>query len=142
MDDFCDRDKINDFFNGMNKYVQKEIENSRRNESDRSDYNIFLALHKNSDEVKHTRFIHSLLDPNGYHYLGNEFLRKFLEACGIDDFDISSVEVNREEGNQEYGYMDLCIKNGKKCIIVENKIYARDQNSQMKRYIDYVCNAM
>ena len=128
------------FFNSMDKYVQKEIENSRRNESDRSDYNIFLALHKNSDEVKHTRFIHSLLDPNGYHYLGNEFLRKFLEACDIDDFDISSVEVNKEEGNQEYGYMDLCIKNGKKCIIIENKIYAKDQNSQMERYIDYICN--
>lgn len=140
VNDFCDRDKVNDFFNGMDKYVQKEIENSRRNESDRSDYNIFLALHKNSDEVKHTRFIHSLLDPNGYHYLGNEFLRKFLEACDIDDFDISSVEVNMEEGNKEYGYMDLCIKNGKKCIIVENKIYARDQNSQMERYIGYVCN--
>ena len=124
----------------MDKYVQKEIENSRRNESDRSDYNIFLALHKNSDEVKHTRFIHSLLDPNGYHYLGDEFLRKFLEACDIDDFDISNVEVNREVGNQEYGRIDLCIKNGEKCIIIENKIYAKDQNSQMERYIDYICN--
>lgn len=140
MSDFCDRDKVNDFFNGMDKYVQKEIENSRRNESDRSDYNIFLALHKNSDEVKHTRFIHSLLDPNGYHYLGDEFLRKFLEACDIDDFDISNVEVNREVGNQEYGRIDLCIKNGEKCIIIENKIYAKDQNSQMERYIDYICN--
>ena len=140
MSDFCDRDKVNDFFNGMDKYVQKEIENSRRNESDRSDYNIFLALHKNSDEVKHTRFIHSLLDPNGYHYLGDEFLRKFLEACNIDDFDISNVEVNREVGNQEYGRIDLCIKNGEKCIIIENKIYAKDQNSQMERYIDYICN--
>ena len=140
MSDFCDRDKVNDFFNGMDKYVQKEIENSRRNESDRSDYNIFLALHKNSDEVKHTRFIHSLLDPNGYHYLGDEFLRKFLEACDIDDFDISNVEANREVGNQEYGRIDLCIKNGEKCIIIENKIYAKDQNSQMERYIDYICN--
>ena len=111
--------EYDDFFIGLEEYERQEIDSSRRNEPDKSDYNIFLALNKNSDEVN-MNFIYSLLDPNGYHYLGDEFLRKFLEVCDINDFDISNVRVNKEDGERGLGYIDICIRNRKQCIIIKN----------------------
>ena len=129
--------EYDDFFIGLGEYERREIANSRRNEPDRSDYNIFLALNKNSDEVD-MNFIYSLLDPNGYHYLGDEFLRKFLEVCDINDFDISNIQVNKEDGERGFGYMDICIRNRKQCIIINNKTNEKDQREQMHKYITYV----
>lgn len=44
-------------------------------------FNIFTTLLKEEDEVRlHTRFIHCLLDPAGFHDCGTLFLDLFLAA--------------------------------------------------------------
>ena len=44
-------------------------------------FNIFTTLLQEHDEVRlHTRFLHCLLDPNGYHDCRSLFLRLFFET--------------------------------------------------------------
>ena len=100
-----------------------------------SDYNIFLTLRKDSDEVNlHSRFIHSLLNPSSNHNQGTIFLDLFMQSCSLDEFkiDINNAKVTREDHN-----IDILISDevNSKYIIIENKIYAEDQSTQIQRYI-------
>ena len=115
----------------MNKWVDEEL-NINNKADNKTDYNIFLALHKASREVNlHSRFLYSLLDVNGHHFKQSLFLKEFLSICIPDFFkDISKVYVKREENN-----IDILIKDNKKCIIVENKIKAKDGDRQIQKYI-------
>ena len=101
-----------------------------------NDYNIFSTLHKDSDEVNlHSRFIHSLLDPSGKHNQSTIFLDLFMQSCSLDEFkiDINNAEVTREDHNIDILISDVA---NSKYIIIENKIYAEDQNMQIQRYIE------
>ena len=98
-----------------------------------NDYNLFLALFGASDEVRlHSRFICSLLDPNSPHYQKELFLELFIKACGLEDFGLNSQIA---KVYKEYENIDIYITDGTKHIILENKIYAGDQEAQIKRYI-------
>ena len=100
------------------------------------DYNIFTLFHGFNDEVNlHSNFIASLLDPNGDHYKGDLFLKLFLEMCGIDDF---SIDTSRATVFKEFKHIDIYISDGKKHIILENKVYAKDQPTQIARYIETI----
>ncbi|MBC8018767.1 MAG: PD-(D/E)XK nuclease family protein [Verrucomicrobia bacterium] len=104
---------------------QKEISEGK------NDYNIITALLRQSDEVRlHSRFIYSLINPEGKHYQGSLFLKMFLDVIGIKDFNYSTAIVKREREN-----IDLYITDGTLHIIVENKIHAIDQEKQLDRYI-------
>ena len=103
-----------------------------------SDYNIFLTLRKDSDEVNlHSRFIHSLLDPSSNHNQGTIFLDLFMRSCSLDEFkiDINNAKVTREDHN-----IDILISDevNSKYIIIENKIYAEDQKEQIQNYIKHI----
>lgn len=98
-----------------------------------NDYNLFLALFDASDEVRlHSRFICSLLDSNSPHYQKELFLELFIKACGLEDFGLNSQIA---KVYKEYENIDIYITDGTKHIILENKIYAGDQEAQIKRYI-------
>jgi len=107
-------------------------------------FNIFNILKLTSDEVSHTKFIAMLINPEGEHCMNNLFLDLFLKTINIDEskmYDFSNAEVKTEYsfGN---GQIDILIKTNKKKIIIENKIYAKDQDEQLKRYHDYDENAI
>lgn len=96
-----------------------------------NDYNIFTELLDQNDEVRlHSGFIYSLLNPTGTHYQKSLFLKKFLEICDIRDFNYENAEVFKE-----YKHIDIYITDGNKHVILENKIYAGDQEAQIERYI-------
>lgn len=123
------------FFDEFEK-AYKEYENKVKERRARGihDYNVFDVLE--AKEIKHSKFIASLLDPKGLHYQGDLFLNKFIEVCGIDDFglDTSNALVYRE-----YENIDIYITDGDKHIIIENKIWdADDQDKQIYRYIEAI----
>lgn len=113
-------------------------------------FNIFEILGLNSLEVRtHSAFIAELLDPGGVHGQDDTFLRLFLGLEAIkshlDDFGYGLVTVKVEhpicainEGITEGGRIDILLKdsNGKH-LIIENKIYARDQPNQLLRYYNF-----
>ena len=124
-------------FVAMSKgYMAAKAEADRQRAMGKHDYNIFTLFYKFSDEVNlHSNFIASLLDPNGDHYKGDLFLKIFLETCGIDDF---GIDTSRTAVLKEFKHIDIYISDGKKHIILENKVYAKDQAAQTARYIDTI----
>ena len=126
-------------FMAMSKgYMAAKAQADRQRAMGKHDYNIFTLFHGFSDEVNlHSNFIASLLDPNGDHYKGDLFLKLFLETCGIDDF---SIDTSGATVFKEFKHIDIYISDGKKHIILENKVYAKDQPTQIARYIKAIQN--
>ena len=117
-------------------YMAAKAQADRQRAMGKHDYNIFTLFHGFSDEVNlHSNFIASLLDPNGDHYKGDLFLKLFLEMCGIDDF---SIDTSMATVFKEFKHIDIYISDGKKHIILENKVYAKDQPTQIARYIETI----
>ena len=117
-------------------YMAAKAEADRQRAMGKHDYNIFTLFHGFSDEVNlHSNFIASLLDPNSDHYKGDLFLKLFLEMCGIDDF---GIDTSRATVFKEFKHIDIYISDGKKHIILENKVYAKDQPTQIARYIEAI----
>ena len=124
-------------FADMSKgYMAAKAQADRQRAMGKHDYNIFTLFHGFSDEVNlHSNFIASLLDPNGDHYKNDLFLKLFLETCGIDDL---SIDTSRATVFKEFKHIDIYISDSKKHIILENKVYAKDQPTQIARYIDTI----
>ncbi|EGK8009232.1 PD-(D/E)XK nuclease family protein [Campylobacter lari] len=103
-------------------------------EKNKSNYNPLLKVLPAHDEVNlHSGILKSLLNPSENHKQGRLFLDLFLNEIGLKDWFGESGDV---EVLKEYKNIDIYIHNGTKHIILENKIWAKDQNEQISRYID------
>lgn len=122
-----------DFFEKVSGFLkQAEIHKRRGN----NDFNPYLEMWSGSNEVKlHSALICGFLNPLGNHYQGDVFLETFLESIGLKAWfgDSSNARVYRE-----YENIDMYITNNDKHIIIENKIWAGDQDRQIERYIDKI----
>ena len=102
-----------------------------------------------TSEVRlHSAFLAELLNPNGSHGLEDKFLESFLsEVVNKEDFrfENSSAKVHVEydigrisDDGESGGRIDLLLKDKKgNAIVIENKIYAGDQNNHLLRYNNY-----
>lgn len=116
-------------------------------------YNVFKVIHMTSNETSvHSAFIADLLNPCGMHDCGSIFLDAFVGCLFKDektsirsdfDFCTTQVKVQKEKNigpvsEDQGGRLDIVITdtNGKE-IIIENKIYAQDQDRQLLRYYNY-----
>ena len=97
------------------------------------DLNIFDVLE--TKEVKHSRFLAALLDPDGLHYQNDLFLREFVDICELKDFDF---DTSRAKVYREYNNIDIYITDGDKHIIIENKLWTSDHDEQIARYIQAI----
>jgi len=105
-------------------------------------FNIFSVLKMERLEVEtHSAFIYELINPDGLHSQGKKYLDIFMKhVLGINDFDLSSATVGREEMTHDGRRIDLTIKNEKYFCVIEMKIDAGDQFQQLvdyKRYADH-----
>tara|TARA_R100000353_G_scaffold156160_1_gene115175 strand:+ start:313 stop:1446 length:1134 start_codon:yes stop_codon:yes gene_type:complete len=82
----------------------------------------------------HTPLLGWLLDPKGDHGLGKEPLTRFLSMLQIDDTGADHAQVWRERSFPEHGRVDLMIRLPGCCLVIENKLYAADQEAQLWRY--------
>ena len=132
-----EKEDFEKLFMAMSKgYMAAKAQADRQRAMGKHDYNIFTLFHGFSDEVNlHSNFIASLLDPNGDHYKNDLFLKLFLETCDIDDL---SIDTSRTTVFKEFKHIDIYISDGKKHIILENKVYAKDQPTQIARYIEAI----
>jgi len=127
-------------------------------DKDGSRFNIFSILKVSSNEVRlHSSFIAELLNIKGTHGYKNQFCKLFIEELKQYDknnitanfnFDHYEVEVEKSTGliNHDYtmgGRIDILITdNFKNRIIIENKIFAGDQENQLLRYYNYDKSAL
>ena len=111
-----------------------------------NNYNIFQVLQLESDEVRlHSRFLADLLNPKGGHGLRTFFLNSFLDLVKESSIfpDLNRVEVYPEKHVGAVtattgGQIDiLLVDNQNNALIIENKIYAGDQENQLLRYRNF-----
>lgn len=126
--------EIFEVINFMDRLYAKRDAQQRRG---LNDFNIFTILLSIEDEIRlHSRFICYLLDPSASHGQGYLFLELFLKHCNIDlDLKFESVS-----SVTEHNYIDIYLTDGSRHLIIENKIYAGDQEHQVERYIDFIIN--
>ena len=101
-------------------------------------FNIFDILDIGEKEVMICRFMRELLSPFGSHYRGTIFLKSFVKkVLKLDDIpnsELENAEVLREFVTSQHRRIDIVIKTEKYFIPIEVKIYAGDQNAQIKDY--------
>ena len=122
-----------DFFEKVSGFLKQAEKHKRRGNND---FNPYLEMWSGSNEVKlHSALICGFLNPLGNHYQGDVFLETFLESVGLKAWfgDSSNARVYRE-----YENIDIYITNNDKHIIIENKIWAGDQDRQIERYIEKI----
>lgn len=113
-------------------------------------FNIFKILKLTTREVDlHSAFIAELLNPKGSHGQKDIFLRLFVEHVIQNvfskkvDFEsfLAIVKVELYAGirtEDSGGRIDIIITNNKnEAIIIENKIFASDQETQLFRYAEF-----
>lgn len=115
-------------------------------------YNIFRVLKITKNEVKtQSRIIADLLNPKSkYHSQSKEFMELFLKnVLHNDAFTINKYKVSTEydikkhalesaADTKNYGRIDILLEeDGSKAIVIENKVYAKDQHLQLERYLEF-----
>ena len=94
-----------------------------------NDLNIFTTLLSMSDEVRlHSRFISYLLNPNQSHGQGSLFLELFLKICGIE----LDIDTENTSSVTEFNHIDIYLTDNFRHLIIENKIFAQDQDRQIE----------
>jgi hypothetical protein len=126
--------------------IQTIVESYNRiSENTGEDFNIFSIMRMESDEVRtHSRFLGELLNPKGSHKQKDIFLKIFLDLF-IDDLDFetkkATIKIEHYIGTKTKnsgGIIDLIIFDTYgKTIMIENKIYAGEQDNQLLRYHNY-----
>ena len=100
-------------------------------------FNIFSILNKERDEVNtHCRVLYELLNPDGSHGMGDQFLREFFSVIEQPYPGKNAVTVSREF-SFPHGRIDLLIEGADFCFPIEVKIGAGDQDTQVKRYAEF-----
>ena len=109
-------------------------------------FNLFQVLGIGHYEVRtHSPILAELLNPQGCHGQGAVFLRLFLRQVGIQDGEFraegSKVTMEHHIGTKTEdagGRIDIVIQDESgKGILIENKIYAADQENQLARYRNF-----
>lgn len=101
-------------------------------------FNIFQITGVDHLENKHSTILAEFLNPKGTHGLKYKFLQSFIELFGTDEikekFNSENARVYTEY-SMDKGRMDIVIEcNDNQAVIIENKVYAGDQEEQLKRY--------
>ncbi len=142
---------MNSFFEQIKNVIEKERIQLKEQLLRGEFFNVFEVLGLSANETKtHSAFLAELLRHDGSHGLENKPLAIFLRlinnrVCQFDfDSEEAIVEVERSIGpltdeKENGGRIDIIIETKKrdKAIIVENKIYAQEQENQLVRYYNY-----
>jgi len=122
------------------------------NELTGENFNVFRILKLESSEVRmHSAFVAELLNPKGSHGQKDIFLNLFIKSFCFkaNPIDTISCKVKVEDhigyisnDKTQGGRIDILVTDKfNHQIIIENKIYAGDQEHQLTRYFNFSNNA-
>ena len=96
--------------------------------------NIFSILRLENYEIRHSNFLAWLLDNNESHACGSLFSSVLLEILFPDkSASNNDFSIHRERGN-----IDLLFESTREVLVLENKIMAKDHESQLSGYRSYI----
>ncbi|MCP9236546.1 PD-(D/E)XK nuclease family protein [Lewinella sp. JB7] len=130
-----DRNSVNHL---LSQVTRIKAANDRITKLKKENFNIFSLLRKDHDEVYlHSAFIKDLLNPRGTHEMGSVFASLFFEVIQIQ-FPVSDQTSVEAEKILPQCRADIYLQSGQRECIIENKIYAADQENQLGRNRDYL----
>ena len=149
--------KLSGLLNMVSEVIQEERMQKKEKQKRGEYFNIFSVLRLETKEVRlHSAFLAELLNPEGSHGLGKQFLELFLNMVVRKnkeepfDFETEKANVHVEyyigvisEDKKSGGRIDILIEDDKdkgNAIIIENKINAGDQEYQLLRYNNFAKN--
>lgn len=134
-------------FQDLLSSVYKQILKNKEVESQTAKaFNVFQILEITSDEVRlHSRFLAELLNPKGSHGQEALFLKLFLDEIGeihlLENPEMASLQIEYHidfKTDSTGGRIDILIQDqNRNVLIIENKIFAGDQENQLLRYYNY-----
>lgn len=139
-------DIIQRFFQEVENICTHEQELQEERHRKGENYNLFSILNIERYELKHSALIANLLDPKGSHGCGDAFLRAFFEIAlkgTAYPFESSTPPQSYTEHytgpivGDTGGRIDILVESSHYGLIIENKIYAGDQDKQLTRYDNY-----
>lgn len=128
--------------------ILQEYENTKKEKLSYGEYfNIYSVLRLYEQEVNlHSRMIKELLNVKGNHGQKDAYLKAFIEivfenmytidsksVITTDEYNIGVLNSDRTEG----GRIDILCESKDTAIIIENKIWAGDQEKQLLRYFNF-----
>ena len=137
---------IQQFFREVENICTREQALQEERHRKGENYNLFSILSIERYELKHSALIANLLDPKGSHGCGDAFLRAFFEIA-LKESAYPFKDCTLPHSYTEYytgpiagdtgGRIDILVKSSRYGLIIENKIYAGDQDKQLTRYDNY-----
>ena len=108
-------------------------------------FNFFEAVNMVRQETKHSRFLAFLLDPQGSHGLGHQFLSHFLSAAiaghpapGLSRLKVAISDLHDAKVFCERDHFDITVELPSLgvLLVIENKIDASESEEQLAGYRD------
>ncbi len=141
------------YSNFIKRFVDERPNALKKEREIASTYNLFSILKIDFSEVRfHTPILANLLNPTGSHGQGLEFYNKFIETClkkehqekflKVTSFDLLMSSEKRKGGEQIDILLYCCNPQNRFAIIIENKIWAKDQPKQLYRYYKYAKDSL
>ncbi|MFA9397435.1 MAG: PD-(D/E)XK nuclease family protein [Clostridiaceae bacterium] len=144
MDDILDKQKaIEELLMDMEIFEQIESKLSR--------FNVFETLGLVNTEIRHSNVLAWLLNPKENHGLGDVFIKKFIQTLfylnknivlksNLTLFDISLMDYYDFNIRREWRNIDILAVSdeNKLVLVIENKIWSKESNHQLKKYLDIV----
>ena len=133
-------EQFESLFKQVSLLVQQENDEIKARTLRGEQFNIFKVCGIDHYELQHSAIISELLNPQGSHGQGKLYLKLFMQVYGsklpIDEIEYDKVRVRTEKWTEAYdGRMDICIEyDGLPFVIIENKLYAKDQSIQLRKY--------
>lgn len=135
----------------LERFIPLQSRVLENNKNETPYYNVFKVLRIEYLEARvHTPFLSDLLNPRGLHSQGRIFLDSFLklispEKSNLLEYELGNIEIKTEHKTSQ-GIIDILIfhrnsiQQKRFLIIIENKIFACDQENQIERYYKYALN--
>lgn len=140
-------DKLKSLLNEINLILAQERAIKQEKQKRGENFNIFSTLNLSRNETRlHSAFIAELLNPKGAHGLQDSFLKCFIQnICPSFDFNTINAHVETEyyigqisKDETRGGRIDIILLDDQNhAIIIENKIGALEQGTQLERYNNY-----
>jgi len=109
----------------------------------RKGFNLFEALNITRQEIRHSRFLAYLLDPNETHGLGDQFLRAILRTtlgddseCPVSRLDVELKDLSDAGVYCERDHFDITVQipELELLFVIENKVGAAESEAQLETY--------
>ena len=134
----------NSLLTSVNGVINKWSKNHKSKEIHGEAFNVFALCGVDHYELWHSKILAEFLNPGGSHGQGTQFLQSFAEmflsGCVFSDDTSVSTEVTSYIKDLRIGRFDILIEDiAKKSVcIIENKIFAGEQEEQLNRYHEWL----